>query len=326
MMPHKTDKDTAQIFSLEVEPRNESQEEKQWSEPRPHNIKGACWYKWMSSVWGRLISSFISACIIYYMNYSKEFALQYLSGVLINTRENVLALDFYTHREIEWVSWQLLAPRMFCSFRLGRFGSLPPAKASPPPPENNYFSTMRTVFGRLHFDEHLSILLFVQAVAKYCSRNMPKTQKRSQDLNTYRVGLNHIVQHDCKQGINSMERAFASRVHWKSRPPHRRVTTSIEFVMYEVKSVSAVEPFARQLRRPRQPHVWKQRHDLICSWANRDPERKITREVLRNKRNHNRPHCCVRGSCKQNVTLNAAIWSGVPDPDDLISATTDHVS
>lgn len=201
----------------------------------------------------------------------------------------MLALDFYTHREIEWVSWQLLTPRMFCSFGLCRFGSLPPAKASPPPTENNYFSTMRMVFGRLHFDEHPSILLFVQAVAKYCSRNMPKTQKRSEYLNTYRVGLSHIILHDCKWEINSMERAFAGWLHWKSRPPQRQKSDHQHRVchVWSQICVSAVEPVARQLRTPRQPHVWKQRHDLICSWASHDPERKShtrcweTREIIR---------------------------------------------
>lgn len=59
-------------------------------------------------------------------------------------------------------------------------------------------------FGSLRFDEHPSILLFVQAAASHCSRNVPKTQRQSEHLITHSARLSHIILHDCEHGINSM--------------------------------------------------------------------------------------------------------------------------
>lgn len=59
-------------------------------------------------------------------------------------------------------------------------------------------------FGSLRFDEHPSILLFVQAAALHCSRNVPKTQRQSEHLITHSARLSHIILHDCEHRINNM--------------------------------------------------------------------------------------------------------------------------
>lgn len=68
------------------------------------------------------------------------------------------------------------------------------------------FFSYKDDFGSLHFDEHPSILLFVQTVALHCSRNVPKPQRQSEHLITLSVRLGHIILHDCKHRINSMVR------------------------------------------------------------------------------------------------------------------------